>query len=134
VSNALAGLNGRADTALPGGARRVNPKVPVAAFLSNTAERAGSYLAMTAYRSYPCGTASGGIVKLSARRNRRANSLREIWSVIRRMRRIVDPRPWAQLFERQIRIYQAHAVEIAIDQTVEEMRKSMRFGLPAIRA
>src|SRR5215831_7322394 len=55
------------------------------------------------------------------RRNHRANSLREIRSVIRRLRRVVDPRTWAQLLERQIRIYQAHAVEIAIDKTVDEM-------------
>ena len=63
----------------------------------------------------------GRFSRALARRNRRANPLREIRSVIGRLRRVIDPRTRTELRERQVGIYQAHAVEIAIDETIEEM-------------
>jgi hypothetical protein len=51
----------------------------------------------------------------------RANSLGEIRSVIGGLRRVVDPRPRAELIKGQLRIHQADAVEVVIDETVEDI-------------
>src|SRR5262249_3707454 len=57
------------------------------------------------------------------RRDGSADSLGEIRRVIGSLRGIIDPRSRAELSERQIRIQQAEAVEVAIDEPVEDITK-----------
>jgi len=50
-----------------------------------------------------------------------ANALGEIWSVIGTQRDVVDSRTSAQFFKRQRPVHQARAVQIAIDEAVEQV-------------
>src|SRR6476620_7092698 len=50
-----------------------------------------------------------------------ANAPGEIWNIIGSQRDVVDPRTPAQFFKRQCPVHQARAVQIAIDEAVEEM-------------
>src|SRR5215472_13819379 len=64
------------------------------------------------------------MLKVSSRsrnRQRRANTLGEIRSVVSSQRGVIDSRTPAQLVKRQGVVDQSCAIDIAIDETIEEM-------------
>src|SRR5262245_33172432 len=57
----------------------------------------------------------------SRNRQRGANAVGEIGSVVGCLRGLIDPRTPAQLVKRQRVVDQSCAIDVAIDETVEEM-------------